>query len=374
VAEERTLDTLNADLTRSGKMLNDCANAMKELGLLPRANIRHIAEALVAIFEIQSDIYKQRPDLMPEYLKAEPVGTIYESWGVYRESPDLRVPIDAANEKSRRLRELVLAPEILVMPGAWDPLSAILFERLGFKAIQGSSAAIAAVLGYRDGEIVQRGATTHATGMIAAAVSVPVNADGEAGYGAADDTADTVHHMVRSGAAGMNLEDSIPSGPTAAGRALAPVPDHLEKIAAVMEAKRALASEFFLNARVDAFMAIENPNEALNESIRRGNEYAALGADCVFYIRAGNSETIRTLVREVKAPVSILAGPTSPSVRELDELGVARVSYGTSFFTQALAGVKALADIVLAKGDPGDQLTKGFPHAQLNEFLRGKGG
>ena len=59
-----------------------------------------------------------------------------------------REVIDAANEKSRRLRELVLAPEILVMPGAWDPLSAILFEHLGFQAIQGSSAAIAEMLGF----------------------------------------------------------------------------------------------------------------------------------------------------------------------------------------------------------------------------------
>src|SRR3989454_12534774 len=89
--------------------------------------------------------------------------------------------ITAANEKSRRLRELVLAPEILVMPGAWDALSAILFEHLGFQAIQGSSAAIAATLGYRDGEVIDRRDTTGATSQIAAAVSVPVNADGEAG-------------------------------------------------------------------------------------------------------------------------------------------------------------------------------------------------
>jgi 2-methylisocitrate lyase-like PEP mutase family enzyme len=372
VAEERTLDTLNADLTRSGKMLNDCANAMKELGLLPRANIRHIAEALVAIFEIQSDIYKQRPDLMPEYLKAEPVGTIYESWGVYRESPDLRVPIDAANEKSRRLRELVLAPEILVMPGAWDPLSAILFERLGFKAIQGSSAAIAAVLGYRDGEIVQRGATTHATGMIAAAVSVPVNADGEAGYGAADDTADTVHHMVRSGAAGMNLEDSIPSGPTAAGRALAPVPDHLEKIAAVMEAKRALASEFFLNARVDAFAIMrDDPRVALAEAIKRGNAYAEAGGDCIFYLGVTDRDTIATLVKEVAAPVSVFGLADTPSVAELQELGVARVSYGSAFQRAGLAAIKRFAEGI-REPDGHAAMREGMTGRELQEILRGR--
>jgi len=86
--------------------------------------------------------------------------------------------VATANEKSRRLRELVLAPEILVMPGAWDALTAILFEHLGFPAVQGSSAAIAAALGYPDGEITGRERTVDVTRQIASAVSVPVNADG----------------------------------------------------------------------------------------------------------------------------------------------------------------------------------------------------
>ena len=134
-----------------------------------------------------------------------------------------REVIDAANEKSRRLREFVLAPEILVMPGAWDPLSAILFEHLGFQAIQGSSAAIAAILGQPDGEVLTREQTVGATRDIAAAVSLPVNADGEAGYGGPDVTAATVEAFIHVGAAGMNLEDSISSSE---GRGLAPIPDH----------------------------------------------------------------------------------------------------------------------------------------------------
>jgi 2-methylisocitrate lyase-like PEP mutase family enzyme len=281
--------------------------------------------------------------------------------------------LQRANQRSKTLRELIKAPEILVMPGAYDTGSAMLFARMGFKAVQGSSGGVAAALGYLDGEVISRDEMVEVYRRMVEAVDVPVNADGEKGYGGPEDVAETVRRLIEVGAAGMNLEDSAHRQPGEAMR-LIPLDEAKAKIQAFVDTRKAEQSEFFLNARVDAFMAIENPNEALNESIRRGNEYAALGADCVFYIRAGNSETIRTLVREVKAPVSILAGPTSPSVRELDELGVARVSYGTSFFTQALAGVKALADIVLAKGDPGDQLTKGFPHTQLNEFLRGKGG
>src|SRR5919108_338288 len=152
--DEPSLDSLNAELARASKMLNRCANVMKERDLLPRTNIRHIAEALVAIFEIQNDIYAQRPDLTPKHLDPPPVNEVYRQMAIYRDRPELRVPIEAANAKSRRLRELVVAPEILVMPGAWDSLSAILFEHLGFQAIQGSSAAIAATLGLRDGEVI----------------------------------------------------------------------------------------------------------------------------------------------------------------------------------------------------------------------------
>ncbi|MBI4490371.1 MAG: isocitrate lyase/phosphoenolpyruvate mutase family protein [Deltaproteobacteria bacterium] len=88
-----------------------------------------------------------------------------------------KVVVATANAKSRRLRELVRAPEILVMPGAYDVLSARLFEQLGFKAIQCSSGGIAMALGYPDGEVIGREHFVEVTGKIASAVSVPVNAE-----------------------------------------------------------------------------------------------------------------------------------------------------------------------------------------------------
>src|SRR5512134_389677 len=113
--------------------------------------------------------------------------------------------LTTANEKSRRLRELVRAPEILVMPGAYDVLSARLFEQMGFKAIQGTSGGIAAVLGYPDGEIMSRSLFLDITGKIAAAVALPVNADGERGYGDEQGVRETVRALVAAGVAGMNL-------------------------------------------------------------------------------------------------------------------------------------------------------------------------
>jgi 2-methylisocitrate lyase-like PEP mutase family enzyme len=255
------------------------------------------------------------------------------------------------------------------MPGAYDTGSAMLFQSLGFQAIQGSSGGVAGALGYQDGEVISRDQMVEVYRRMVEAVEVPVNTDGEKGYGGPEQVSETVRRLAAVGAAGMNLEDSDYRRPGDRTR-LIPLEAAREKVQAFVETKMILGSEFFLNARVDAFMAFENPAEALNEAVRRGNEYAALGADCIFYIRAGSAETIRILVSEVKAAVSILAGAESPSVRELEALGVARVSYGTSFFSQSLAGVKALAEIVLAKGDPSEQLRKGLPGQELQKFLR----
>jgi 2-methylisocitrate lyase-like PEP mutase family enzyme len=255
--------------------------------------------------------------------------------------------LSTANAKSSRLRELVRAPEILVMPGAYDVLSALLFQQLGFQAIQCTSGGIAAVLGYPDGEVMTREQFVQVTASFAAAVTVPLNADGEKGYGDEASVKETVRALIGAGVAGMNLEDSTAKG----GSGLVPMERQLQKIAAVMEVKRELGSEFFLNARVDAFHVILNdPKRALDEAIQRGNAYAQAGGDCIFYLNLHNAETIGTVAKEVKAPVSILAGPQSPGVSQLQDLGVARVSYGSGFLKAAISGAKKLAQEILEKG------------------------
>jgi 2-methylisocitrate lyase-like PEP mutase family enzyme len=258
--------------------------------------------------------------------------------------------IAAANEKSRRLRELVRAPEILVMPGAYDVLSALLFEQMGFKAIQGTSGGIAAALGYADGEVMSRDRFVEMSGSFAAALSVPFNADGERGYGDENGVRETIHALVSRGVAGMNLEDGAAKGKGG----LVEISEQLRKIKAVMDTKRELGSEFFLNARVDAFHVFpDDPKKALDQAIRRGNAYAEAGGDCIFYLFLHSAETIGRLVKEVKAPISILAGPQSPNVRQLQDLGVARVSYGSGFLKAAISGAKQLAQEILEKGTCG---------------------
>ena len=255
--------------------------------------------------------------------------------------------LTVANAKSARLRALVRAPEILVMPGAYDVLSALLFEQMGFKAIQGTSGGIAAALGYPDGESISREQFIELSGNFAAAVSVPFNADGERGYGDEKGVRDTVRALVGRGVAGMNLEDGAEKGKGG----LVELSQQLRKIKAVMEAKRELGSEFFLNARVDAFHVMpDDPKRALDEAIERGNAYAEAGGDCIFYLFLHSAEIIGRIAKEVKAPISILAGPQSPSVSQLQDLGVARVSYGSGFMKAAITGAKKLAQEILEKG------------------------
>lgn len=279
--------------------------------------------------------------------------------------------VAAANVQSRRLRELITAPRILVMPGAYDVLSARLFESLGFQAIQGSSGGIAAVYGLRDEELLGRERTAAIYREMAAAVSVPVNADGEKGYGGPEEIGETVRQFVAAGVAGMNLEDSD-YHPHGTPMTLAPLDLQLAKVRAVMRARRELGSEFFLNARVDVFGTGRDHREGMDEVIRRGNAYAEAGADCIFIFRPPGAEGIRTLVREIRAPVSILAVDSSPSVSELEALGVARVSYGTAFARAAITAVRRLAEELLGSGNPGPLLREILPHGELQTLLRGR--
>ncbi|MCH8948403.1 MAG: isocitrate lyase/phosphoenolpyruvate mutase family protein, partial [Acidobacteria bacterium] len=129
---------------------------------------------------------------------------------------------------------------------------------------------ILALLLERPGEVVTREQTLRVSQTIAEAVTVPVNGDGERGYGHAHEVGETVRGYIVAGCAGMNIEDSgphLPGEPTM----LVPVAEHLEKLEAIMATKRELGSEFFVNARVDSFMAFrDNPDAALEEGISRG--------------------------------------------------------------------------------------------------------
>jgi 2-methylisocitrate lyase-like PEP mutase family enzyme len=273
--------------------------------------------------------------------------------------------IESANAKSRRLRELLQAPEILILPGAFNVLSALLFQHLGFPAIQGSSSGFANAMGYADLDL-GRDTAVQVHKLVASAVSVPVNADGEEGFGGPDEVRETVRQFIAVGVAGMNMEDGTHEG---GKRGLLPLDQQLEKIAAFMDERKSLGSEFLLNARCDAFIAMrDDPAKALAEGVRRGQAYAEAGGDSIFFFGTGDKDAIRTLVKEISAPVSILAGPGVPSAKELEELGVARVSYGSQFLQAAVGAVKRVALEVL-ENKTHELMSEGVGGAKMKAIL-----
>lgn len=224
-------------------------------------------------------------------------------------------------DKAATLRELHVPGHPLVLPNAWDAASARMVEAAGFPVVATSSFAMAAVLGYQDGEEAPLEDVLGYAARIARAVSVPVTVDFERGYGLAP--AELVERFLATGAVGLNLEDSDP----ATGELVDPA-EQADFLAGVREAAGA---GLVINARTDSFVRrAGSPDEQLAVSIERGKRYLEAGADCVYPIAASSPEAVRALVEELPGPVNTGFGQGGLSLAELTGLGVARVSFGPS--------------------------------------------
>ena len=237
---------------------------------------------------------------------------------------------------------------ILLLLNAWDVASARIFEEAGFGAIATTSAGIAFTLGYPDGQRISRNEMLQAVSRIAAAIRVPVTADVEAGYGdRPEDAAQTALAVIESGAVGMNLED-------ASGHASHPLVDlqlQLEKIAAINESKRKTGVPIVLNARTDVYLLQVGPGEKrYDQALRRLAAFRDAGADCLFLPGLRDAATIGRMVKDLNSPLNILAGPGSPSVPELQQLGVARVSLGSSTMRATLGLLGRIAEELKTTG------------------------
>jgi 2-methylisocitrate lyase-like PEP mutase family enzyme len=245
--------------------------------------------------------------------------------------------------KAQLLRDLHVPGDPLVLPNAWDAASARLVEAAGFPIVATSSNAMAAVLGYADGEHAPVEDVLGAVARIVGAVSVPVTVDFERGYRLAP--AELVERFAATGAVGVNLEDSDPATGT-----LVDVGEQAELLSAV---RAAAGLDLVINARTDAYIRrAGSAEEQLSASIERAKRYLAAGADCVYPIGASGSETLRALVEGIPGPVNVGYAPGMPSLAGLAALGVARVSFGPRLqrsvyeqFTTILTAVASDDDI-----------------------------
>ena len=234
--------------------------------------------------------------------------------------------MSSTEEKAERLRAWHHERRLLVLPNVWDVSSAKAFARLpGCRALATTSGGVARSLGFEDGA-APGSEMLGVAARIAAAVHVPVSADLERGY---DDPPATVRAAWKAGIVGANIEDSVRGNPPV------PVGEQVELLRAV----RAAAPGLVLNARVDTFL---RDSGGVEETVERARAYLDAGADCVFPITIADADDIAPVVAGAGGPVAVMAAPGLPSLEELEQLGVARFTWGSGL---ANVAISAAADV-----------------------------
>jgi 2-methylisocitrate lyase-like PEP mutase family enzyme len=241
---------------------------------------------------------------------------------------------------TERFRALHVAGDPLLLPNPWDVGSARVLASLGYQALATTSGGFAATLGRFDGSVTRDEAIAHAA-QIVAAVDLPVSADLENCF--ADDpagVADTVRLAVDAGLAGCSVEDW--SGSEIYGASLA-----AERVAAAVEAA---AGRLVITARAENYL---HDRADLDDTVARLQSYATAGAEVVYAPGVVARDELRTLVASVDRPVNVLALGSVVPVSELAELGVARVSIGSSFANAAFGALAEAGREFLDKGTYG---------------------
>lgn len=216
----------------------------------------------------------------------------------------------------------------LLLCNVWDVGSAKLAEKLGFKAIGTSSAAIAAMLGYADGEEMSFRELFFVVERIVEHTSLPLSVDIEGGYSEKPEMVlEHIFSLSKLGVVGVNIEDSRVFGK----RQLLDKRDFAGMLEGVCQGvKSAFKAPFFINVRTDAFMT-QHPNPVA-ETIERASLYQSVGANGLFVPGIEKTEDIHAVVQATALPVNVMCMPNLPDFKTLKALGVKRISMGNFLF------------------------------------------
>lgn len=277
-------------------------------------------------------------------------------------------------KKTTVLRRLIERKRILVAPGCYNALTAKIIERAGFEVAYLSGYGISvSLLGMPDVGLATMTEVHTIARYVANAVSIPVIADSDTGYGNAINVMRTVKEYIQTGVAGIHIEDQITPKRCGhvAGKILVPMEEAVGKFMAADAARKEMDPEFVIIARTDARGAVGG---SLEEAILRANAYAKAGADMAFIEAPLSQEELRKIVKEVHAPILYNIAGVSPhlQIKELEEFGVSLVIYpGVSL----RASAKAVWDHVQAIKAEGTQAVidfqeqmKGHPLEEFHAF------
>ncbi len=254
---------------------------------------------------------------------------------------------DDHRRRAELFREMHAGPDVLVLANPWDLGSARMLEHAGFRALATTSAGLAFTLGRRDGDsAVSRDETLEHVRQLVAATRVPISADLENGYGASpEEVATTIRRAGEVGLAGASIEDATLGGSEPLyERSLA-----VERIQAAVEAARSIGRPFMLTARAENYI---RGRPGLDDVLWRLDAYDRAGADVLYAPGLPDAAAIRRVCGAFQKPFNYVLGVKgSLSIGELAELGVRRVTFGTSLVRLALATAVGAARGVLEHGE-----------------------
>jgi methylisocitrate lyase len=281
--------------------------------------------------------------------------------------------MDIAQTKKRRLRELI-AKRTVMLPGAFNALSAMQIERAGFEAVYVSGAALAAARGLPDIGLLSMTEVVSDAATIANAVAIPALADADTGFGPPLAVMRTVREMERAGVSGIQLEDqALPKKcGHLPGKRLVLRAEMVGKIKAAVEAR--LDPDFFIVARTDSRAV-----EGIAAAVERAQAYADAGADAIFPEALESAEEFRMFARQLGATglkVPLVANMTefgkTPYLRvsEFEDLGYRIVLFPVTALRIAAKAIETMLTELKSAGSQHALLERMQTRQQLYDLLR----
>lgn len=233
---------------------------------------------------------------------------------------------------------------LLLLPNAWNVKSALIFEEEKFPAVGTSSAAVAASLGYDDGEKIPFTDYFFMLSRIRTSVNIPLSADVEMGYGISNDAiADNILRLADIGVAGINIEDSLIGS---SGRTLKNAGIFAKTASHIKNRLASRNADVFINVRSDIYLLdVHNKQQELEERLPL---YEAAGADGIFLPCIAAEKDIAAAAGITKLPLNVMCIPGLPDFDTLHQLGVKRISMGPFLYNKVYENVAQLTSAIMA--------------------------
>ncbi len=272
-------------------------------------------------------------------------------------------------KKTTLFKKLVLDDEILVLPGAYDALSAKIVEQTGFKAVTfGGYPASGSLLAKPDVSLLTMTEMVNQARYITEAVDIPLFVDADTGHGNVTNVARTVKEFERAGVAGLFIEDQVFPKRCGhmEGKQVVLTDEMVTKIKAAVDAR--MDNDLVIMARTDSLAVC-----GINEAIERGNRYAEAGADIIFIEAPPSIDDMRRVCSEVKAPMSanMVEGGKTPilTAKELQNIGYSIATFPLSTLYAAAYGVRSVMETLFKTGTTASYMDKMITFTDFNNLV-----